>query len=161
MLSYSEGKTDDRRDSPAALPAVARLPAPHGAGRSVHRARPRAVRAPQLPEPHPDPPQRRGALAHACRWCSARRRSASSTSWSTTRTARPGERSTSPTLRHAYREARISRPTRAALRGILEARWERLVDLTAAMLEFLRDAFDIRTPLVRSSELGVEGAKSS
>ena len=54
----------DRRDPSAAFPAVARLSAPHGAGRRVRPARPRAVRAPQLPEPHHDPHERRGALAH-------------------------------------------------------------------------------------------------
>ncbi|HEX6267495.1 MAG TPA: WbqC family protein [Burkholderiales bacterium] len=64
------------------------------------------------------------------------------------------------TLRHAYRQAPHFRDYAAALRCILEAHWERLVDLDRAMLEFLRDAFEIRTPIVRSSELGVEGTKS-
>lgn len=64
------------------------------------------------------------------------------------------------TLRHAYREAEHFRAYAGALRGILETRWERLVDLDRAMLDLLRDAFEIRTPLARSSELGVEGAKS-
>jgi hypothetical protein len=64
------------------------------------------------------------------------------------------------TLRHAYREAPHFPAYAAALRAILEARWERLVDLNRAMLDFLREAFEIRTTLVRSSELAVEGAKS-
>jgi len=64
------------------------------------------------------------------------------------------------TLRHAYREAEHFKTYAGALRHILEARWERLVDLDRAMLELLRDAFAIRTPLVRSSELGALGAKS-
>jgi hypothetical protein len=64
------------------------------------------------------------------------------------------------TLRHAYREAQHFSTYAAALRAILEARWERLVDLNRALLEFLRDAFEIRTPLVRSSELAADGAKS-
>jgi hypothetical protein len=34
------------------------------------------------------------------------------------------------------------------------------MDVNAATLDFLRNAFGIRTPLVRSSELGVGGAKS-
>ena len=34
------------------------------------------------------------------------------------------------------------------------------MDLNRATLEFMREAFEIRTPLARSSELGVEGAKS-
>jgi hypothetical protein len=64
------------------------------------------------------------------------------------------------TLRHAYREAACVNVYLRELRSIYEARWERLVDLDAAMLEFLRAALGIRTPIVRSSELGVDGAKS-
>jgi hypothetical protein len=73
---------------------------------------------------------------------------------------RPWGRVQFSTLRHAYREAEHFKTYAEAFRGILEARWERLVDLDRAMLELLRDAFEIRTPLARSSELGVEGAKS-
>ena len=64
------------------------------------------------------------------------------------------------TLRHAYRQAPHFGACASAVRAILEARWERLADLDRAMLGFLRDAFQIGTPLVRSSELGVDGAKS-
>ncbi len=64
------------------------------------------------------------------------------------------------TLRHAYREAGHFTTYAGALRSILEARWQRLAELDGAMLDLLRDALDIRTPLVRSSELGVDGAKS-
>jgi len=64
------------------------------------------------------------------------------------------------TLRHAYREAEHFGAYAGALRGILDARWERLADLDRAMLEFLRDALEIRTPLARSSELDVPGARS-
>jgi WbqC-like protein family len=65
------------------------------------------------------------------------------------------------TLRHAYRQARHFKDYAAALKQLLEARWERLVDLDLANLEFLRDAFGIRTRVLRSSQLaGVEGAKS-
>lgn len=42
----------------------------------------------------------------------------------------------------------------------VEARWERLIDLNVALLRFCLDALDIHTPLVRSSELKVSGAKS-
>jgi hypothetical protein len=59
------------------------------------------------------------------------------------------------TLRRAYGGAAT-----APLKSIYQTPWERLVDLNAAMLEFLREAFAIRTPLVNSSELNVEGAKS-
>jgi hypothetical protein len=64
------------------------------------------------------------------------------------------------TLRHAYREARFTSLYLPALKDIFSARWDRLVDLDLALLEVLRDAFGIRTPLVRSSELGAQGAKS-
>jgi hypothetical protein len=64
------------------------------------------------------------------------------------------------TLRHAYRDAACFDLYMPALKEILSARWQRLVDLNRAMLEVLRDAFGIRTPLVRSSELGVHGVKS-
>jgi hypothetical protein len=59
------------------------------------------------------------------------------------------------TLGRAYGTAAV-----APLRAIYQTPWERLVDLNDAMLQFLRAAFGIRTPLVNSSELGVEGAKS-
>ena len=64
------------------------------------------------------------------------------------------------TLRHAYREAGYLSAYAAELRGIYETRFERLAQLNAALLDFLRDAFGIRTPLVRSSQLAPEGAKS-
>ena len=64
------------------------------------------------------------------------------------------------TIRQAYRAAPYLGLYAPTLRQILETRWERLVELNAAMLEFLRDAFAIRTRIVRSSELQVEGAKS-
>ena len=64
------------------------------------------------------------------------------------------------TLRHAYRQAEHFDAYAGAIRGIVEARWERLADLDRAMLELLRDAFGIRTPLANSSQLGAEGAKS-
>ncbi len=64
------------------------------------------------------------------------------------------------TLRHAYREARYLAAHFAALRAIYETPFDRLVDLNASLLELLRNAFAIRTPLVRSSALGPCGAKS-
>jgi hypothetical protein len=63
-------------------------------------------------------------------------------------------------LRHAYREAPHANLYGPALKEILAGSWQRLVDLNLAGLGFLRDAFDIHTPLVRSSELGVSGMKS-
>jgi len=64
------------------------------------------------------------------------------------------------TLRHAYREAKHFKDYSFAVRNILEARWERLVDLNQATLDLMRDALGIRTPLARSSALAPEGAKS-
>ena len=64
------------------------------------------------------------------------------------------------TLRHAYREAGFFRPYAAELKALLEARWTRLADLALASVEFARQAFGVRTPMVRSSTLEVAGAKS-
>jgi hypothetical protein len=64
------------------------------------------------------------------------------------------------TLRHAYREARHFGLYAEPLRKLLGTRWEKLVDIDQASLDFLREAFGIRTPLLRSSQLDVRGAKS-
>lgn len=64
------------------------------------------------------------------------------------------------TLRHAYREAPFIQHYAPALKELFDAPWTHLVDLNRAFLDFLREAFDIHTPLVRSSELQVSGAKS-
>jgi hypothetical protein len=64
------------------------------------------------------------------------------------------------TLRHAYRESPYLPLYAGELKKIFESRWDRLTDLTSATLGFMRDVFGIRTALVRSSELGVAGAKS-
>jgi hypothetical protein len=64
-------------------------------------------------------------------------------------------------LRHAYRLAPFAGEYLPALERLLKScHWERLAELNAAALQFLREAFAIRTPLVRSSELGVQGVKS-
>lgn len=64
------------------------------------------------------------------------------------------------TLKHAYRDAAFFSRYAADVERILEARWDRLVDLNQATLDLLRDELDIRTPLVRSSELDVPGTRS-
>ena len=64
------------------------------------------------------------------------------------------------TLRYAYRKAPFFDPYAEPLREIFEKRWDRLVDLNQATLDFLREAYDIRTPLLKSSDLQVEGQKS-
>jgi hypothetical protein len=64
------------------------------------------------------------------------------------------------TLRYAYRKAPCFDPYAARLKSILESRWERLVDLDLAMLDFVREAFEIATPIVRSSTLEAQGQRS-
>ena len=64
------------------------------------------------------------------------------------------------TLRRAYTSAGFFGMYGGRLKRIYERRWERLVDLNAAMLELLREALGIATPLIKSSELAVTGAKS-
>ena len=75
-----------------------------------------------------------------------------------------GSRSWGPnhfkTLKYAYRKAPFFALYAPRLQEILEAKWDRLVDLDLAMLEFLREAYQIRTPLKRSSEMRAEGARS-
>jgi hypothetical protein len=47
-----------------------------------------------------------------------------------------------------------------AFRTITESPWQRLADLNLAIIEAFRSALDIGTPMVRASELGVEGRGS-
>ena len=64
------------------------------------------------------------------------------------------------TLQYAYRKSRHFETYAPRLREILEARWDKLVDLDLAMLDFVRDAYEIRTPLKRSSQMKAEGSRS-
>jgi hypothetical protein len=64
------------------------------------------------------------------------------------------------TLKYAYRKAPYLEHYTPKLQEILEARWDKLVDLDLAMLEFLRHEFQVRTPIRRSSEMRAEGARS-
>jgi WbqC-like protein family len=64
------------------------------------------------------------------------------------------------TLRHAYRESGFFAGYAAAFKALFETRWQRLVEVNQAALEVLREAFGIRTPLARSSELAVQGARA-
>jgi len=64
------------------------------------------------------------------------------------------------TLRFAYRKAPFFELYAPKVREIFETPWEKLVDLNIATLEFVREALEIRTPMVRSSELSVEGQRS-
>jgi WbqC-like protein family len=65
------------------------------------------------------------------------------------------------TLRYAYRKSPYFELYAPRLREILEARWDRLVDLNIATLELVREALAIDTPMMRSSELGAAGQKSA
>ena len=64
------------------------------------------------------------------------------------------------TLQHVYGKTAFFREYAPALKQILETRHQRLVDLNQATLDYLRDAFGVRTPLVRSSELNVSGQRA-
>ena len=64
------------------------------------------------------------------------------------------------TLRYAYRKAPHFEHYAPRLRDILEARWDKLLDLDLATMEFLREALEIRTPLRLSSQMQPEGARS-
>ena len=64
------------------------------------------------------------------------------------------------TLKYAYRKSAHFDDYAPRLEQILCARWEKLVDLDLAMLDFLREEFEIRTPLRRSSTMKAQGARS-
>jgi hypothetical protein len=64
------------------------------------------------------------------------------------------------TLCYAYRNAPFFDRYAPRLRDILETPQERLLDLNLLLLEFLREAYDIRTPLAMSSQIGAGGRKS-
>jgi hypothetical protein len=64
------------------------------------------------------------------------------------------------TLRHAYRDAAHFGAYAPGFKRLFETRWEKLVDMNQAGLDLLRDAFGIRTPLARSSELAAEGTRA-
>jgi hypothetical protein len=64
------------------------------------------------------------------------------------------------TLRYAYRKAPHFERYAPRLREILEARWDRLLDLDLATMEFLREVYEIRTPIRLSSHMQAQGARS-
>jgi len=63
-------------------------------------------------------------------------------------------------IEHSYRGAPGFAAASVELRELLLRPWSRLVDLDLALIDWLRAALDIRTPMVRSSELGVTGKKA-
>jgi hypothetical protein len=64
------------------------------------------------------------------------------------------------TLKYAYRKAPYFDAYAPRLREMFEARWDKLLDLDMATLEFLREELEITTPMIQSSTLTVEGQRS-
>jgi len=64
------------------------------------------------------------------------------------------------TLKYAYRKAPHFADYAPRLREIFEARWDKLLDLNMATLDFMREKLEIATPMIRSSTLQVEGQRS-
>lgn len=64
------------------------------------------------------------------------------------------------TLRYAYQSAPHYRAYEPALAQIFETRWDRLYDLNTRLIELCRDALGIRTPMLTSSSLNVQGSSS-
>jgi hypothetical protein len=63
-------------------------------------------------------------------------------------------------MKYAYQGAPFFKRYESSLQELLDQRWEKLNDLNLALLQFLREAMDIRTPMISSSNLGVSGQKS-
>jgi hypothetical protein len=64
------------------------------------------------------------------------------------------------TLRYAYRKAPFFEAYAEELREMFHTRWDMLLDLDLATLDFLRAKLEITTPLVRSSTLAADGQRS-
>lgn len=64
------------------------------------------------------------------------------------------------TLKYAYQSSEAYAVWEHALARVLEERWERLCELNEALIGLCREALEIRTPMLRSSEMGIVGAKS-
>jgi hypothetical protein len=69
-------------------------------------------------------------------------------------------RKASLALRYAYLAAPHYAGFGLEIERLLDRRWEKLSDLNHEMVGFLRDALKIRTPMVKSSTLKLEGSKS-
>jgi len=63
------------------------------------------------------------------------------------------------TLRHSYGECEHFARYAGELRRIYETKWRYLVELDDALLAFLRDAYGIRTRIVKSSTLDAKGTR--
>ena len=64
------------------------------------------------------------------------------------------------TLRYAYRKTKHFDDYAPRLREIFHARWDKLLDLNMATLEFMREHLQISTPMLRSSTLAPQGQRS-
>lgn len=64
------------------------------------------------------------------------------------------------TLKYAYQSAPHYADYAPALTEILEGRWDLLADLNHRLIDFCREALKITTPMVRSSEMKISGARS-
>ena len=64
------------------------------------------------------------------------------------------------TLKYAYQSAPHFRAHETALSEILDAQWESLSALNHRLIDYCREALEIRTPIVKSSGLAIGGAKS-
>ena len=64
------------------------------------------------------------------------------------------------TLKYAYRKSPFFAGYAPRLQEIFHAKWDKLLDLNMATLEFMREQLEITTPMVRSSTLRVEGQRS-
>jgi hypothetical protein len=72
----------------------------------------------------------------------------------------PWARKHARTLRQAYAEAPFLEPYASEFEAILNKKWEKLVDLDIATVNWLAERLGISTPLQRTSTLGVEGSKN-
>lgn len=64
------------------------------------------------------------------------------------------------TLKYAYESAPHFRAYEPVLREIFEERWERLSDLNGRFIELCRSALGVRTPMMNSSAMKIQGSKS-
>lgn len=64
------------------------------------------------------------------------------------------------TLKYAYQAAPHFADYEQTLAEILDARWERLIDLNERLIELCREELGIDTPILRSSSMEVSGSKS-
>jgi hypothetical protein len=64
------------------------------------------------------------------------------------------------TLEAVYSRAPYFNDYAPALRGLMNAEHEKLAELNRKSLDFLLDAFDIRTPVIHSSDLDARGQKT-